>query len=96
MEISQKSLGEGAKDVLAKVSQESFAPPKPCFVPVQPFFAPVQDDFGTLGPKHLLHPLLTTFGKFPFSGPLPEPWGRKIREQKINANFFCTKFFEQV
>ena len=61
----------------AKVSQESFAPPKPCFAPVQPFFAPVQEDFGTLGPKHLLHPLLTTFGKFPVSGPLPEPWGRK-------------------
>ena len=25
----------------------------------------------------LLHPLVTTFGKFPFSGPLPGPWGRK-------------------
>ena len=29
-----------------------------------------------LDTKHLLHPLLTTFGKFPCSGPLPEPWGR--------------------
>ena len=39
-------------------------------------------DLCSLGPKHLLHPLLTTFGKFPFSGPLPGPWGRNISRLK--------------
>ena len=81
----------------AKVSQESFAPPKPCFAPVQLLVAPVQVAFGTLGPKHFLHPLSTTFGKFLFSGPLPGPWGRnpiiqpeawlvhvKVREPHLN------------
>ena len=48
----------------AKVSQKSFAPPKPCFAPVQLSFAPVQEVFNALGPKDLLHPLLTTFGNF--------------------------------
>ena len=31
-----------------KVSQESFAPLKPCFAPVQAFFAPVQEALGSL------------------------------------------------
>ena len=52
----------------AKVSQESFAPPKPCFAPVQLSFAPVREDFAALGPKDLLHPLLTTLGTFEVSG----------------------------
>ena len=33
---------------------------------VQPYFASVQEPFGALGPKDLLHPLLTTLGDFPF------------------------------
>ena len=53
----------------AKVSQESFAPSKPCFAPVQLSFAPVQEDFGALRPKDFLHPLLTTSGTFEVSGP---------------------------
>ena len=57
----------------AKVSQESFAPPKLGFAPVQLCFAPVQEAFGALGPKDLSHPLLTTFGNFLFAGPLPRP-----------------------
>ena len=44
----------------------------------------LQEAFGALGPKDLLHPLLTTFGIFLFSGPLPEHLGRKTR---------CLKFF---
>ena len=32
--------------------------------------------FPDLGPKDLLHPLLTTFGNFPFLGPLPGSLGR--------------------
>ena len=65
-------LGEGAKGGWtqgAKVSQESSAPPKPCFAPVQPFFAPVHQAFGPHTPKHLLHPLLTTFGNYKVLGP---------------------------
>ena len=38
--------------------------------------APVQEAFGALVPNDLLHTLLTTFGNFPFSGPLPERLGR--------------------
>ena len=59
----------------AKVSQESFAPPKPCFAPVQLSFAPVQEDFGALGPKDLLHPLLTTLGTFEVSGSCSRTFG---------------------
>ena len=55
----------------AKVSRESLAPSETCFEPVQPYFAPVQEAFRSLGPKDLLHPLLTTFGDFLFSTPLP-------------------------
>ena len=29
----------------------------------------MQEDFGAIGPKHLLHPLLTTLGIFEGSGP---------------------------
>ena len=61
-------LGQGAK-----VSQESFAPPKPSLAPVQPHFALVQEASRTRGPKDLLHPLLTTFGNFHFSGTFPGP-----------------------
>ena len=39
------------------------------FAPVQLSFAPVQEDFGAMGPKDLLHPLLTTLGTFEVSGP---------------------------
>ena len=60
-----KWLGEGAKGVL---DPESKGLPKPCFAPVQLSFAPVQEDFAALGPKHLLHPLLTTLGTFEVSG----------------------------
>ena len=77
-ESLQKWLGEGAKGLFdsfwaqgAKVSQESLAPPKPSFAPVQPHFAPVQEASCSRGPKDLLHPLLTTFGDFPFSGNFP-------------------------
>ena len=77
---SRKWLGEGAKGLFglfwaqgAKVSQESFAPPKPSFAPVQPHFAPVQEASCSRGPKDLLHPLLTTFGNFHFSGTFPGP-----------------------
>ena len=52
----------------AKVSEESLAPPKPCFATVQLSFAPVQADFGALGPKDLLHPLLATLGTFEVLG----------------------------
>ena len=34
-------------------------------------FAPVPEAFGALGPKDLLHPLLTTFGNFTIFGPSP-------------------------
>ena len=54
-------------------TQESFAPPKPSFAPVQPYFAPMQEASCSQGPKDLLHPLLTTFGNFHFSGNFPGP-----------------------
>ena len=50
-------------------TQESFARRKPCFALAQLSFAPVQEGFGALGPKDLLHPLLTTLGTFEVSGP---------------------------
>ena len=90
MEISQKWLGEGAKGVLdpgSKGLQRVFCTTQTLFCTgATLFFAPVQEDFGTLGPKHLLHPLLAPFGKFPFSGPLPEPWGRNTRTRKLAKN----------
>ena len=58
----------------AKVTRESFAPPKPSFAPVRNGVAPVQEAFCSLGPQDLLHPLLTTFGDFLFSGSFPAPW----------------------
>ena len=71
----------------AKVSQESFAPPKPCFAPVQLSFAPVQEAFGTLAPKDLLHPLLTTFGNFEVSGRCSRTFGLQLWHSKNNPNF---------
>ena len=71
----------------AKVSQESFAPPKPCFAPVQLSLAPVQEDFGALGPKHLLHPLLSTLGTFEVSGPCSKHSGSQNMSQ-IVVTFF--------
>ena len=62
----------------AKVSQESLAPPKPCFAPVQLSFAPVQEDFGAFGSKDLLHPLLTTSGTFEVSGPCSRTFGSQF------------------
>ena len=66
-------------DQRAKVSHESFAPPKPCFAPVQPLFAPSSRGRCSLGRKDLWHPFMTSFGSFRFSGPLParvpDPWG---------------------
>ena len=66
----------------AKVSQESFAPPKPCFALVQLSFAPVQEDFGALGPKDLLLPLPTTWGTFEVLGPC----SRTFESQHFNDN----------
>ena len=66
----------------ANVSQRSFAPPKPCFAPVQLSFAPVQEDFGALGPKDLLHPLLTTLGTFEVSGPRSRTFGSQDSFEK--------------
>ena len=75
---AQKWLGEGAKGILSSRSENGLAP-------VQNGVAPVQNrsrtlgwckrllgDYCSLGSKHLLHPLLTTFGHLPFSGSLPE------------------------
>ena len=77
-ESLQKWLGEVAKGLFdsfgtreQKVSQESFSPPQPSFAPVQPHFAPVAEASCLRGPKDLLHPLLTTFGNFHFSGNFP-------------------------
>ena len=61
-----KWLIEGAKGVWT-----------PCFAPVQLSFAPVQEDFGALGPKDLLHPLLTTLGTFEVRAPVAGTRGRK-------------------
>ena len=48
---------------------------QPCFAPVQPQVAPVQETFRSLGSNDLLHPLLTTFGDFPFFDPSPRRSG---------------------
>ena len=68
----------------AKVSQGSLAPSETCFAPVQPYFAPVQEAFCSLGPRDVLHPLVTTLGNFLFSTPSPRRLGlqheRKIRD----------------
>ena len=63
----------------AKVSQESFAPPKPCFAPVQLSFAPVQVGFGALGPKDLLHSLLNSLATFEVSGPCSRHTGSQLK-----------------
>ena len=62
-ESPQKWLGEGAEGLFdsclaqgAKVSQESFAPPKPSFAPVQPHFAPVKVASCSRCPKDLFAP----------------------------------------
>ena len=70
----------------AKVSQESFAPPKPCFAPVQLSFAPVPEDFGALGPKDLLHPPPTTLSTFEVLGPCSRHLGTQLQ----NANYIYT------
>ena len=44
------------------------------------------ETFGTLGPKDLLHPLLTTLGTFEVSG--PEPLGHKSGPTFRNAFLF--------
>ena len=73
----------------AKVSQESFAPPKPWFSPVQLSSAPVQEDFGALGPKDLLHPLLISWGTFEVRAPVPEPLGRNPKNLKKSPTSSC-------
>ena len=70
----------------AKVTRESFAPPKPSFAAVRNGVAPVQEAFRSLGPKDLLHPLLATFGDFVFSGSFPAPWLPKSHGIKIYEN----------
>ena len=49
-------------------------------------FAPLQEAFGTLGPKGLLHPLLTSFGNFQFSSPLRAVFGRNTRRDHRENN----------
>ena len=56
----------------AKVSQESFAPPKPCFAPVQPSFAPVQQAPAP-SPNH--------FGQFEGSGPCSRHLGSQSQTE---------------
>ena len=63
----KRSFGPGER----KASRESLAPSEAWFAPVQPYFTPVEEAVRSLGPKELLHPLLTTFGNFLFSTPLP-------------------------
>ena len=50
----------------------------------------MQEACGALGPKHLLHPLLTTFGaNVPFRPPpFPEPWGRKTKDGTTPSSLF--------
>ena len=49
----------------------------------QPYFAPVQEVFRSLGPKDLLHPLVTTFRNFLFlTPPLP---GGLARNSKVGT-----------
>ena len=98
-------LGKGAKGVLdqgAKVSQESFAPPKPCFAPVQLSLSLLHQR------KRPWAPLAqkTFCRNFPFPGPLPGPLGRKLEMtkvlqipvfalpgcQQISVNAFCPHF----
>ena len=83
----------------AKVSQESFAPPKPCFAPVQLSFAPVQEDFGALGPKDMLHPLLSTLGTFEVPGPCSRTFGSQVQGEAlliVAAPLRCDTLRQQV
>ena len=75
-----KEGGEGAKGLLdpgSKGHPRVFCTtqnPQTSFARVQPHCAPVQEAFCSLSPEELLHPLLTTFGDFPFSGYFPGLW----------------------
>ena len=86
---SPKWLGEGEKKVFwthgAKVCQGSLTPSETFFAPVQLKFAPVKKVFRSLGPKDLLHPLLTTFGNFQCSTRSPKRLG--LQFQSVSAIF---------
>ena len=72
--ISESGQGRVAKVLWtqgAKVSQESFAPPKPSFPPVQPHFRTSARGFCWLEPKDLLHHLLNHFRNCPLFGQFP-------------------------
>ena len=77
----QKWLGEGAKSVFGpRAPNSSCTGAKKGLHRCKTGFGwckRLLGDLCSLAPKHLLHPLLTTFGKLPFSGSLPESWGRK-------------------
>ena len=73
---SPKVVGRGCKRSFGPTAQRS---PKsllhhvqPCFAPVQPQVALVQEALRSLGPKDLLHPLITTFGDLPVVNPLSQ------------------------
>ena len=57
---ARKWSGEGATG-LSDPGAKASALSETCFAPVQSQVAPVQEDFRSLAPKDLLHPLLTTF-----------------------------------
>ena len=46
----------------------------------------MQEDFAALGPKDLLHPLLTTLGTFEVSGPCSRHSGSQQQDTKESLN----------
>ena len=74
-------LGSGSKG-LPRV----FCTTQTLFAPLQPHFAPVQEASCSRCPKDLLHPLLTTFGNFHFSGNFPGPQLPNVRARQTGIS----------
>ena len=77
---SPKVVRGGCKSSFGRREQRS---PKSLLHHQKPFS--VQEAYCALGPEDL-HPLLTTFGDFPFSGNFPGPWLPK-------SNYFSNPIF---
>ena len=65
--------------VVARLSSSDSAPPKTCFAPVQPHVALMQEALCSLGPKDLLHPLITTFANYSSSCNFAAEWFPRLQ-----------------
>ena len=86
----QKGLGEGAEGVLEPGSKRLLR----VFCTFCIGATPCRDGasgFRSLGPRDLLHPLLTTIVDCPFSGTFPDPWLPSLAlSQSKDASLHCS------